>query len=492
MTEIYYLNVALALFNTAMVTPTYYVIFTFFTMVTTIILFKGLKAPVLQIITIVMGFLVICFGITILQMSKIDPKNLGKSGLDRRSTLLLQAARSHNDELDEKGEITHIEDPGMDALRGSFGTVGSIIRARTAKRLSQSSRLSRGATASGAWDPHHLSTDSRGDGLPDRLSGMKRHQLYDAPVPRPGGDDDALSVHSLTPKRPTIKFDNRDLVHSYNRPGTGDNTAKHEHRQALGSPAARDGYPPLPPMPNSGQGLLDTPLPQLPRDSTASLDNIAGLGANGRLDNSNSTGARVENSGNVGSTTAVGSVGSLKDLQFEFDKSSKDSGSLSQLLAYPPLLGKEHDVHSAPPTVYDRYRPPAPGRKDSRDIFDTRGDGYGEDGRPRETLLSFPSVTDSAMSQDWSSSDLNVADKRMKGNNKSNTSLAATLGVNVSGQRERSKERSRERSSKKYPGAGKDVDEEESESLWRRSLENESEEGGSAASHGIRLVPSRK
>jgi hypothetical protein len=198
----------------------------------------------------------------------------------------------------------------------------------------------------------------------------------------------------------------------------------------------------------------------------------------------------MENSGNVGSTTAVGSVGSLKDLQFEFDKSSKGSGSLSQLLAYPPLLGKEHDVHSAPPTVYDRYRPPASGRKDSREIFDT---GYGEDGRPRETLLSFPSVTDSGMSQDWSStSELNATDKRMKGNNKSNTSLAATLGVNVSGQRERSKERSRERSSKKYPGAGKDVDEEESESLWRRSLENESEEGGSTANHGIRLVPSRK
>ena len=53
-------------------------------MITTVILFKGLKATASQILTIVMAFLVICCGITILQMSKIDPTELGKK-LDRRS-----------------------------------------------------------------------------------------------------------------------------------------------------------------------------------------------------------------------------------------------------------------------------------------------------------------------------------------------------------------------------------------------------------------------
>jgi hypothetical protein len=86
--EVYYLNVALALFNTAMVTPTYYVIFTFFSILTSIILFQGLHASVVQILTLVMGFLVICFGITILQLSKVDPVQLNK--LDRRSTLLFK------------------------------------------------------------------------------------------------------------------------------------------------------------------------------------------------------------------------------------------------------------------------------------------------------------------------------------------------------------------------------------------------------------------
>ncbi|KAJ3510273.1 hypothetical protein NLJ89_g4778 [Agrocybe chaxingu] len=204
--EVYYLNVALALFNTAMVTPTYYVIFTFCSMVTTIVLFKGLAAGPTQIITIVMGFLVICLGITILQMSKVDPEKLNK--LDRRSTLLLQAARSQTESVDEKGLVQY-EDPGMDTLRGSFGTVGSIIRARTVRRMSQSSYNNQNLRMRppGAAAPHV--------GTPSWLSaeGVKRHQLYDAPVPRDDASSiRAASIHSqIMNKRPTIKFDSQEI-----------------------------------------------------------------------------------------------------------------------------------------------------------------------------------------------------------------------------------------------------------------------------------------
>jgi hypothetical protein len=64
------------------------------------VLFKGLSASVSSIITLVMGFLVICVGITILQMSKVDPVSLSK--LDRRSTILLQAARQQTESVEEK------------------------------------------------------------------------------------------------------------------------------------------------------------------------------------------------------------------------------------------------------------------------------------------------------------------------------------------------------------------------------------------------------
>ncbi|KZV93441.1 DUF803-domain-containing protein [Exidia glandulosa HHB12029] len=206
-TEVYYLNLALALFNTAMVTPTYYVLFTFCTLVTTIILFQGMKASAAQIITLVMGFLVICVGITVLQMSKVDPEKLNK--LDRRSTILLQAARSKT-EMAEKDELIDVEEPGVDALRGGFGAVGSIIRARSAHRLSMASRTSRANSSIHALARH------------DPLPGMTRHQLYDPPVR--SGDDISLKTKSSTigngspmnsPRQQTIKFTDEQVKHFY-------------------------------------------------------------------------------------------------------------------------------------------------------------------------------------------------------------------------------------------------------------------------------------
>ncbi|OJT10012.1 hypothetical protein TRAPUB_13501 [Trametes pubescens] len=97
LTEIYYLNIALAMFNTAMVTPTYYVTFTFCTLVTSVILYQGLKASASQIITVVLAFAVICTGIVILQMTKVDPRTL--TNVDERTTLLLEAARQEVDPI---------------------------------------------------------------------------------------------------------------------------------------------------------------------------------------------------------------------------------------------------------------------------------------------------------------------------------------------------------------------------------------------------------
>ncbi|KAI0028594.1 magnesium transporter NIPA-domain-containing protein, partial [Vararia minispora EC-137] len=279
LTEIFYLNKALALFNTAMVTPTYYVIFTFFSMMTTIVLYNGLKAPASQIITLVMGFLVICFGITILQMSKVDPEELAAKGkLDRRSTLLLHAARVHavGDAGDEKS-LAGGDDPGIDALRGSFGTVGSIIRARSARRLSQASaqqaRLAGASSfrATGAGLPLHprdavvSARDSTLGASPrDAIlgAGLERHQLFDPPVPR--RDSDAYSLGSA--RKQTIKFGEQDLVHEYPRGAQRDGAVHSARPSALthgpsagvGSP--RSGRASLGSGP--GPGVPSTPLSQ--------------------------------------------------------------------------------------------------------------------------------------------------------------------------------------------------------------------------------------
>ncbi|KAG6334593.1 hypothetical protein ID866_4503 [Astraeus odoratus] len=260
----------------AMVTPTYYVLFSFCSMVTTIVLYKGLAAPASQILTLVLAFLTICIGITILQMSKIDPTKL--SSLDRRSTMLLQAARTHTDHPatyayageendDETGEksIIAVEDPGIDALRGSFGTVGSIIRARSVRRLSQASHggasarsagrgLGVGGGMVGSMDNVPFSSLHHTDRAYD---GLTRHQLYDAPVPsttsfhttRSVLDDRESSFSSTkSPKSTAIKFGSQDVVHSYAPPGSGDAVSvTHAVRSAVahsgGSNDSKTGVP---------------------------------------------------------------------------------------------------------------------------------------------------------------------------------------------------------------------------------------------------------
>ncbi|KAF8759983.1 hypothetical protein RHS01_01368 [Rhizoctonia solani] len=207
LTEIYYLNIALALFNTAMggfdlryissfllqliyliVTPTYYVIFTFCTLVTSIILYQGLHATVTQILTVVLGFLMICTGITILQMSKVDPRKL--QNLDKRTTLLLAAAREQVEPSHSRtpsrarsgsrtgGSIGDVEkqdgiDDGWDA------SVGTMVRAR---RRSTIARERRGTVTS---QQSRFSQSSRAPSEEAGHAGIGTKRFKDGPPPLP-------------------------------------------------------------------------------------------------------------------------------------------------------------------------------------------------------------------------------------------------------------------------------------------------------------------
>lgn len=170
-------------------------------------------------------------------MSKVDPTHFTK--LDRRSTVLLQVAQKQTEGVEEKS-LSAVEDPGIDALRGSFGTVGSIIRARSARRISQSSRLSAHSSRFGA--PSSRYDIERGDSKTSSSSavpkfnhygGMKRHQLFDPPVPPvPSLDVTEPDTISLSSARKTaIKFREQDVIHSYHRGTAGkDDMATHERR----------------------------------------------------------------------------------------------------------------------------------------------------------------------------------------------------------------------------------------------------------------------
>jgi drug/metabolite transporter (DMT)-like permease len=108
LTEINYLNKALNLFNTAMVTPVYYVTFTSLTMVSSAILFQGFTAPPVNIISVVLGFLVICSGIVLLQTSK-------GTTMDGRGSVYV------DDRFSIASDISL--EPGASEIRGSFGSI---------------------------------------------------------------------------------------------------------------------------------------------------------------------------------------------------------------------------------------------------------------------------------------------------------------------------------------------------------------------------------
>ncbi|KAL5340744.1 magnesium transporter NIPA-domain-containing protein [Aspergillus crustosus] len=121
LTEVIYLNKALNIFNAALVTPTYYVFFTSSTIITSAILFRGFKGSGLQIATVVLGFLQICAGVVLLQLSK--------------SAKDVPDAAVFKGDLDQIREVATQEEPEFepkaDAIRG---TAAIIRRLSTPRR----------------------------------------------------------------------------------------------------------------------------------------------------------------------------------------------------------------------------------------------------------------------------------------------------------------------------------------------------------------------
>ncbi|RJE19271.1 DUF803 domain membrane protein [Aspergillus sclerotialis] len=121
LTEIIYLNKALNIFNAALVTPTYYVFFTSATIITSAVLFQGFKGSGVEIATVVMGFLQICAGVILLQLSK--------------SAKDVPDAAVFKGDLDQVREVATQEEPESDPRADSIrGTAAIIRRISTVRR----------------------------------------------------------------------------------------------------------------------------------------------------------------------------------------------------------------------------------------------------------------------------------------------------------------------------------------------------------------------
>ncbi|MCJ1383740.1 hypothetical protein MMC17_006854 [Xylographa soralifera] len=131
LTEIIYLNKALNLFNAALVTPTYYVFFTSATIVSSSILFRGFKGTPTSIATIIMGFLEICSGVILLQLSKsakdVPDAAVFAGDLDQVRTVAEQ----------EQPE----SEPKADAIRGTAAIIRRISQSRHKMEAAEAKRV---------------------------------------------------------------------------------------------------------------------------------------------------------------------------------------------------------------------------------------------------------------------------------------------------------------------------------------------------------------
>ncbi|KAJ5232728.1 hypothetical protein N7468_005684 [Penicillium chermesinum] len=130
LTEIIYLNKALNLFNAALVTPTYYVFFTSATIITSAVLFRGFKGTGIQIATVIMGFLQICSGVVLLQLSK--------------SAKDVPDAAVFKGDLDQIREVVTQEEPESEPKADSIRGAASILRRiSTARRTMETEEARR-------------------------------------------------------------------------------------------------------------------------------------------------------------------------------------------------------------------------------------------------------------------------------------------------------------------------------------------------------------
>ncbi|KAI9738860.1 MAG: hypothetical protein M1834_008367 [Cirrosporium novae-zelandiae] len=130
-TEIIFLNKALNIFNAALVTPTYYVFFTSATIVTSAILFQGFHGTATSITTVCLGFLQICTGVVLLQLSK--------------SAKDVPDAAVFSGDLDQVRTVAEQEqpesEPKADAIRGTAAIIRRISMSRQKMEVEEAKRI---------------------------------------------------------------------------------------------------------------------------------------------------------------------------------------------------------------------------------------------------------------------------------------------------------------------------------------------------------------
>ncbi|KAI8938893.1 hypothetical protein NX059_004751 [Plenodomus lindquistii] len=237
LTEIIYLNKALNLFNAALVTPTYYVFFTSATIITSAVLFQGFKGTPLQIVTVIMGFLQICSGVVLLQLSK--------SAKDVPDTAVFKG------DLDQIRTVAEVEEPEYepraDTLRGGAAVLRSLSKARSHKELAEAKKI----------QEEHMEVIGEGEQV--EFDGLRRRKTVLDPNRPPTRGTTIVRSPTLHPPLGMSKFptDESDDDNDNFHPGffqrlrsRGKSTSSRGSGHAPGTPGV--GMKTLPPIPTDG------------------------------------------------------------------------------------------------------------------------------------------------------------------------------------------------------------------------------------------------
>jgi drug/metabolite transporter (DMT)-like permease len=231
LTEIIYLNKALNLFNAALVTPTYYVFFTSATIVTSAILFQGFKGTPIEICTVIMGFMQICSGVVLLQLSKsakdVPDAAVFKGDLDQVRTVAEQ----------EEPEY----EPRADAIRGGSAILRSLSTVRSQKELQE------------AWKIKEEHMQSIGEGEQVEFDGLRRRKTVVGDPNRPPTRS-ATVVRAVHPPLGMSHFpgDDSDDDNSSFHPGFFERLRSRGKSTSSRTSSHAVGMTPLPPVPSDG------------------------------------------------------------------------------------------------------------------------------------------------------------------------------------------------------------------------------------------------
>lgn len=152
------------IFNTALVTPTYYVYFTSCTLITSCILFRGIKGTThTEIASIVLGFLQICAGSILLQLSK--------SAKDVPDAQVLTAKLGQLHVVAEQEEME--SEPRADTIRGTAALIRSFSKARKRREAEEVQRI------------HEESLEPIGENEIAEWDGIRRRKSSVVPRPFP-------------------------------------------------------------------------------------------------------------------------------------------------------------------------------------------------------------------------------------------------------------------------------------------------------------------